>query len=259
MAWFETWFDTPYYHLLYKNRGFAEAETFISLLINYLEIPKSSTIIDLACGKGRHSVFLNQLGYSVLGLDLSKESILHNQQFATSTPLSLTNPFLKFKVHDMRNEIFPEISEEKVDAVFNLFTSFGYFENESDDKKVFRSVKNSLTENGFFVLDFLNEKWVRNNLVPESTIVKGNIEFHIKKRIENGQIIKDIQFQDEGKDFHFFEKVKLHTLENIEKYAQEFGFERVKIFGDYVLNDFDEETSPRCINIFKIQGSKFKV
>ena len=47
--------------------------------------------------------------------------------------------------------------------------------------------------------------------------------------------------------------------EYVEKYAQEFGFERVKIFGDYVLNDFDEETSPRCINIFKIQGSKFKV
>ena len=243
MAWFETWFDTPYYHLLYKNRDFAEAETFISLLVKYLEIPKSSKIIDLACGKGRHSVFLNQLGYSVLGLDLSKESILHNKNFENDT--------LKFAVHDMRNEIFPEISEEKVDAVFNLFTSFGYFENENDDKKVFQSVKNSLAENGFFVLDFLNEKWVKNTLVPESTIVKENIEFNIKKRIENGHIIKDIQFEDQGKDFHFFEKVKLHTLENIEKYAEDFGFERVKIFGDYLLKDFDEETSPRCINVLK--------
>lgn len=243
MAWFETWFDTPYYHILYKDRDFAEAENFISLLINYLQLPEHSKIIDLACGKGRHSVFLNTLGYEVLGLDLSKESIVHNKKFETST--------LKFKVHDMRNEIFPEISEEKVDAVFNLFTSFGYFENENDDKKVFQSIRNVLKENGYFVLDFLNEKWVKNTLIPENIITKEGIDFHIKKRIENQHIIKDIDFNDNGKDFHFFEKVKLHTLEIIENYAEEFGFESVKIYGDYLLNEFDVETSPRCIHIFR--------
>lgn len=243
MTWFKTWFNSPYYHILYKDRDFVEAEHFISLLIKDLELNKNEKIIDLACGKGRHSIFLNKLGYDVLGLDLSEESILYNKQFETST--------LKFKIHDMRDEIFPEISTEKAAAVFNLFTSFGYFENKNDDKKVFQSVKNSLKENGVFVLDFLNEKWVRNSLVPESTITKEGIEFHIKKRIEDEHVIKDIQFHDDGKDFHYFEKVKLHTLEEISNYAAEFGFERVNIFGDYVLNDFDEETSPRCINVFK--------
>ncbi len=251
MAWFETWFDTPYYHILYKDRDFAEAENFISLLTADLHLPENSRIIDLACGKGRHSVFLNKLGYNVLGLDLSKESIFHNKQFQTST--------LKFEVHDMRKEIYPNISAEKADAVFNLFTSFGYFENEKDDKKVFRSVRNVLKENGFFVLDFLNEKWVKNTLVPEYVSTKEGIDFHIRKRIENQHIIKDINFKDKGKDFHFFEKVKLHTLKEIGEYAEETGFERVKIWGDYELNDFDEENSPRCINLFKIDGSKFKV
>ena len=66
MAWFETWFDTPYYHILYKDRDFAEAENFISLLIKYLKLPENSKIIDLACGKGRHSIFLNQLGLSLI-------------------------------------------------------------------------------------------------------------------------------------------------------------------------------------------------
>ncbi|MGC4128381.1 MAG: class I SAM-dependent methyltransferase [Bergeyella sp.] len=246
MAWFETWFDTPYYHILYKDRDFAEAENFISLLTADLQLPKNSKIIDLACGKGRHSVFLNKLGYDVLGLDLSKESIAHNRQFQTSS--------LKFEVHDMRNEIYPDVSSDKADAVFNLFTSFGYFENEEDDRKVFRSVKNILKENGFFVLDFLNEKWVKNTLVPEDISTKGGIDFHIKKRIEDRHIIKDIHFKDKGKDFHFFEKVKLHTLKEIQKYAEEFGFESVKIWGDYCLNDFDDEHSPRCINLFKKVG-----
>jgi SAM-dependent methyltransferase len=243
MAWFETWFDTPYYHILYKDRDFAEAENFISLLINYLKIQKDSQIIDLACGKGRHSVFLNQLGYEVLGLDLSKESISHNKKFENST--------LKFAVHDMRNEIFPEISTEKADAVFNLFTSFGYFENEKDDQKVFQSISNILKENGYFVLDFLNANWVKNTLVSDYITTKEGIDFHINKKIEDRNIIKDIQFKDNGKNHNYFEKVKLHTLEEIENYANEFGFEKVTTFGDYQLSDFDSENSPRCINVFR--------
>ena len=243
MAWFETWFDTPYYHILYKDRDFAEAENFITLLINYLNISKDSKIIDLACGKGRHSVFLNKMGYQVLGLDLSHQSIVHNKQFENSG--------LKFEVHDMRNEIYPRISSEKVAAVFNLFTSFGYFADENDDKKVFQSISNVLVENGYFVLDFLNAKWVENTLNKEETTTKEGIDFTIRKKIENQHIIKDINFSDQGKDYHFFEKVKLHTLEEISNYAEEFGFERVQIFGDYHLNEFDVENSPRCINVFK--------
>lgn len=243
MAWFETWFDTPYYHILYKDRDFAEAENFITLLINHLKIQKGSKIIDLACGKGRHSVFLNQMGYEVLGLDLSQQSIDHNKKFE--------NPDLKFEVHDMREEIYGQLSSQKVDGVFNLFTSFGYFEDEKDDQKVFQSISNILKDDGYFVLDFLNTKWVENTLIKEEKISKGGIEFLIKKKIEDQHIIKDIIFQHQGKDYHFFEKVKLHTLEEINDYAKEFGFERQLIFGDYHLRDFDLERSPRCINLFK--------
>ena len=243
MAWFETWFNTPYYHILYKDRNFEEAENFITLLINDLQLPVHSKIIDLACGKGRHSVFLNKMGFDVLGLDLSEESILLNRTFE--------NDSLKFRVHDMRNEIYPGILNDKADAVFNLFTSFGYFEDETEDRKVFKSVTNVLKENGYFVLDFLNEKWVKNTLVPEAVTTKGGIDFHISKRIENQQVIKDIVFKDRGKDFHFFEKVTLHTLDVIGKYAEEFGLERVNIYGNYNLDEFDLETSPRCISVFR--------
>ncbi len=61
--WFDTWFDTKYYHILYKNRDYSEAEHFISNLVNRLMIDKSDRILDLACGKGRHSIYLNKLGY----------------------------------------------------------------------------------------------------------------------------------------------------------------------------------------------------
>lgn len=243
MAWFETWFDTPYYHILYKNRDFAEAEKFITLLVNYLRIPENSKIIDLACGKGRHSVFLNKMGYEVLGLDLSKQSIEHNKKLENST--------LQFAVHDMRQPIFPGLTEDKVDAVFNLFTSFGYFEDENDDRKVFESVAKVLKKDGFFVLDFLNAKWVEHTFVQEEQIQEGTINFLVKKKIENQHIIKDIIFEDEGEQHHFYEKVKLHTLEAIKIYAEEFGLEQIEVFGDYHLSKFDHELSPRCINVFR--------
>ncbi|KQR93418.1 methyltransferase [Chryseobacterium sp. Leaf180] len=239
MEWFESWFDTPYYHLLYSNRDYTEAEQFITKLTTELELPGNSKIIDLACGKGRHSVFLNKLGYDILGLDLSKQSIDYDRQFE--------NESLHFQVHDMRNPI----ESKPVDAVFNLFTSFGYFDKEEEDRKVFASVSNVLKTDGYFVLDYLNEEFVRKNIVPETVITRGTIDFKIEKRIEGRHIIKDIRFEADGKPHHYFEKVKLHTLETIRNYAEENGFERVKIWGDYQLNDFEKETSPRCINLFK--------
>jgi len=251
MSWFKEWFNTPYYHILYKDRDFVEAENFIRNLTQDLQLSKDSKIIDLACGKGRHSVFLQQLSYEVLGVDLSEESIEHNKQFETS---STESPKLTFEVHDMRNELYPNVSSEKVNAVFNLFTSFGYFDDDEDDRKVFSSVKNVLQNDGIFVLDFLNEKFVKNTLVDETTVTKGGIDFLIKKRIEENHVIKDIFFEDKGESFHYFEKVKLHTLEEIKNIAESFGFEAVKIWGNYQLEDFERETSPRCIFQFRVKN-----
>ncbi len=248
MAWFKNWFNTPYYHILYKDRDFVEAEEFISLLVKHLELKKGAKIIDLACGKGRHSIYLQHLGFDVLGLDLSEESIQHNKLLAEKSGIS---SLINFEVHDMRNPIVGEIISEKVDAVFNLFTSFGYFDDVEDDAKVFQSVADVLKKDGYFVLDFLNEKYVRNNLKAEYAIVKNNITFNISKRIENQHVIKDIKFTDKGEDFHFFEKVKLHTEKEIATLAEKTNFERIDLFGNYQLEAFNSETSPRCITIFK--------
>lgn len=239
MQWFEEWFDTPYYHILYSNRDYREAENFLNLLTEFIKLDRNSKIIDLACGKGRHSVYLNQLGFDVLGLDLSEQSISYDKQFE--------NDKLKFRVHDMRNRI----ETEPVDAVFNLFTSFGYFETEEEDRSVFRSVSEVLKDDGYFVLDFLNADFVRNAIVPESSVEKEKINFNIKKHIEGEYIMKEIDFEDQGRKFHFFERVKLTSPEKILNYADEFGFELITRWGDYQLSDFDGKTSQRCINLFR--------
>ena len=75
--WFASWFDTTYYHILYKHRDQKEARLFMANLVAFLGLKRHDKILDLACGKGRHSLFLNSLGFDVVGADLSQNSVDH--------------------------------------------------------------------------------------------------------------------------------------------------------------------------------------
>jgi SAM-dependent methyltransferase len=236
--WFASWFDTPYYHILYKERNYREAQIFMDNLTHYLNLPEKAKVLDLACGKGRHSIYLNQLGYDVVGADLSENSITEANKNQNKT--------LQFQVHDMR-----DVFEDKFDAIFNLFTSFGYFENDDDNLTTLKAMKESLTEHGFAVIDFMNVNQVVENLVPEEVKTVENIDFHIKRYVSDGHIIKEIDFEDQGEKFHFTEKVKALTLKDFEEMMEEAGIFLLDIFGDYKLKKFHKADSERLIMIFK--------
>ena len=236
--WFTSWFDTPYYHILYKDRNYREAQIFMDNLTHYLNLPEKAKVLDLACGKGRHSIYLNQLGFDVLGADLSENSIAEASKNSNET--------LHFKVHDMR-----EPFEEKFDAIFNLFTSFGYFESDEDNLTTLRAIKESLSEYGFAVIDFMNVANVIETLVPEEVKTVDGIDFKIKRYVEDGNIFKEIDFEDQGRKYHFTEKVKALTLKDFEELMAEAGIFLLDIFGDYKLKKFHKTESERLIMIFK--------
>ena len=237
-SWFASWFDTPYYHILYKDRDYEEAQQFMDNLTHYLNLPEDAKILDLACGKGRHSIYLNSLGFDVTGSDLSENSIKEASKDANDT--------LHFKVHDMRDSF-----EEKYDAIFNLFTSFGYFENDADNLKTLISIKESLTEYGFAVIDFMNVDFVIDNLVPSEIKTVEGIEFHIKRYVKDNHIFKEIDFEDKGEKFHFTEKVQALRLADFEAMMEEAGIFLLDVFGDYKLRTFYKNQSERLIMIFK--------
>src|SRR5690554_4174616 len=202
--WYTKWFDTAYYHILYKDRDYKEAGLFIDNITSYLNLPENAKVLDLACGKGRHSIYLSKLGYDVTGADLSENSINEAKKHQKDN--------LHFVVHDMR-----EPFDEKFDAVFNLFTSFGYFEKDQDNILTLTAIKKSLSEYGFAVLDFMNVEKVISNLVSSEIKTVEGIDFHIQRRFENGYIYKDILFEDKGQKFEFTERVKAFTLEDFEQ------------------------------------------
>ena len=239
--WFSSWFDSPYYHVLYHNRNESEAEKFLDNLLEHITPQYSDadkkllTVLDLACGKGRHSRYMAEKGFDVTGLDLSRKSIKFAQKVESDN--------LSFFEHDMRKPF----RIHYFDIILNLFTSFGYFDKEEDNLIALKNVSYGLKPDGIFILDYFNSEWVRATLTTDYHLLAGNIDFHIQKKIENGHVIKIIEFGTEGKAFHFQEKVRLFTLHDFEVLFAKAGLTIVEKFGDYQLHPFDEKTSNRLI------------
>jgi hypothetical protein len=153
---------------------------------------------------------------------------------------------LTFEVHDMRVPF-----KTKYNAIFNLFTSFGYFEDDKEDLLILQNIKNGLTANGYFVFDFLNANLVKESLIAAETKVVDAITFNIKREISNGFIIKHISFFADGKNHAYTERVKYLDLSKMTSYLEKVGFKIEQTFGDYYLNNFDAKNSKRLIIVAK--------
>lgn len=237
--WFVDWFNSPYYHLLYRHRNHEEATEFMQRLYHLLKLREGMKVWDLACGRGRHALSLHALGLHVIGTDLSVNSITEASRQAT--------PSLEFFVHDMRQPF----KVNYFDAVFNLFTSIGYFENEEDNFQVFSHVALSLIPGGYFVVDFMNAERVVRDLVPQASEQREDIRFNILKQVHGNKIVKRIEFQDKGHEYYYEEKVSLLKKKHFEKFANAAGLRLENVFGNYRLDKFSEADSERLILVFK--------
>lgn len=235
--WFADWFDSPYYHILYGHRDYNEAEFFLRNLINFYQPQAHAKIIDLACGKGRHSIFLNSLGFDVTGVDLSSQSILAAKHFENET--------LSFEVGDLR---YLSLTQ-KFQYALNLFTSFGYFEDFETDIQVLKNVHSILLDKGIFLIDFFNAHKVIKDLVRSETIERQGILFNINRDVINGKIVKTIAFEHDGKSHHYLESVQALSFENFEELFAKSGFKMLNYFGNYKLEPFHLEHSDRLILI----------
>lgn len=237
--WFQFWFNSPYYHILYHQRNDEEAEFLIDNLTAHIKPKISDKILDIACGRGRHAIYLNKKGYDVTGIDLSDQSIKYALQFEQKN--------LHFFVHDMRNLFYIKY----FDLALNLFTSFGYFETEKDHVNALKSFNKSLKDGGTFVLDYFNTQKIVKNLTHQEIKTIDGIEFHINKFVSEGKIIKHINFEHRNKTYAFEERVKAFLLADFERMLTKAGFKLVETFGDYALNPFDENKSDRLILVCK--------
>lgn len=242
MHWFEEWFDSPLYDLLYANRNEEEAVKLASLIEKVIPVDTYPLVLDMGCGRGRHSLTLAERGYRVTGVDLSEESIRIANEKAEDREIDN----VEFIVRDMRNPL-----ERKFDAAVNLFTSFGYFKQDKENIQVFESLIQMLRKEGIFLMDYMNADWVRNNFEPEGEGRFRDIQYKIRRYIQDDIIYKEIYFEggklEEPKTYT--EQVKLYDLEWFLETFHKCGFEVEKLFGNYEGKNYIPETCSRLVMV----------
>ncbi len=240
-TWFKDWFNSPYYHLLYFNRDDNEAAAFIDKLINYLKPAPGSSMLDVACGKGRHSIQLAGKGFEVTGIDLSDDSI--------DEALLSQSDSLHFYRHDMRLPFWINY----FDYAFNFFTSFGYFKTRREHDNAIRTIAQSLKKEGTFVVDFLNVHYAEDHLVHQSEKEIDGINFIITKWFDETHFYKKIVIEDEARQEPIIhtEKVAKFSLGDFTEMFAYQGLQLQEVFGDYEFGNYDVRKSQRMVMIAK--------
>ena len=239
--WFENWFDSPYYHKLYFERDKQEASAFIEKLVNHLKPPVPSMMLDVACGKGRHSRQLASFGHTVTGIDLSEQGI--NEALLTS------NDQLYFYRHDMRLPFWINY----FDFAFNFFTSFGYFRTQRENDNAIRTIATALKKNGVFVMDYLNTHFSEDHLIHKSEKIVDDVQFIITKWFDEDFFYKKIEVIDEmlTEPLVYNEKVAKFTLGDFTDMFAYQGLQIQEVYGDYDFGRYDVKKSNRLIMIAK--------
>jgi SAM-dependent methyltransferase len=237
--WFSTWFNSPYYHILYKNQDVQEDYAFIDKLIAHLQTKLTYQLLEMGCGNGQHAAYLNQKGFKVTGLDFSEKNVARARQ--------LENEQLHFYQHDMR-DIF---RTAYYDLILNLFTKFGYFDTETENVVALRSTVAAIKPGGKLVIDFMNTNHTIEHLTaPEEKTVDG-VLFQISRKVEKGFIVKTISVTDQDQQHTFYEKVRALTYDQFMEYFRMTSLRLVNVFGSYNLEPYQPETSERMIFILK--------
>ena len=233
--WFEEWFDSDHYHLLYGHRNEEEADLFTNALLRLLQPAAGAAVLDMACGRGRHSFSLFKKGLKVTGIDLSARNIAFAKQQEMDG--------LQFFIHDMRKPF----RVNYYDIALNLFTSIGYFDRQKEDADVVKAAAMGLNSGGFFVIDFMNASKVLQGLVKKENKTVDGILFTIEREFTENIITKKITFTCEGKEHCFIEKVRALRRADFESFFLTAGLKTLHLFGDYSLGPYDEKNSPRLI------------
>ncbi len=191
--------------------------------------------MDLACGKGRHSITMNQLGYKVEGLDISPMNIQAAQSFE--------NVNLKFTVHDMRDPF----RESYFGLILNLFTSFGYFDTNAENMQVLDACHFNLKPKGRLLIDYFNVHYLEAHLVERDELHVDDVDFRITRKLDGVFVTKKIEVLDGGESHIFEERVMAFDKQHLCGMLTQAGFEILEIFGNHHLEQFHEKRSERLI------------
>lgn len=238
--WFEDWFSTEEYLYVYRHRNNDDAVDLFNLILKNIEIEPGAKVLDLACGAGRHSILFAKNGYDVTSVDLS-ENLLNVARKSAEE--------LMLNINIIKSDLRLLNLADRFQLIINLFTSFGYFEQDFENEKIIKIVEQQLNENAYFVLDFFNVVHLKKNLIPISYDKVEEAIIRQERTFDQDRIVKKITVIKKNSERIYFESVRAYSKSELSRMILKNGLKIIKIFGDYSGNAFDEDNSSRIIII----------
>lgn len=227
--WYETSFGRLYRHI-YAHRDDKSAAEESAGIVTLLEpAGRRTEILDVCCGNGRHAAALTGMGLDVWGVDLS------------STLLAEARAREELAGRVIRADIRELPFGTRFDAVLNLFTSFGYF-NEEENEDALAEMARVLVPGGQMLLDHMNRPAVERRVGSDE---KKHAEAVIRqnRRIEGNRVLKDIIVIEKGREpVHLTEDVRLYGPDEMTAMLEEAGFEDVRLYGSFAGEPLSEES-----------------
>ncbi len=218
--------------ILFNEERWAKTPQDITNVITLLGVKKGARVLDLCCGPGRHSLELARRGFRVTGVDRTPLYLTRARSSARREKLSIE--FVRCDMRDFRRE-------SAFDAVINLFTSFGYFENPADDRKVAANVYACLKPGGRLIMELMGKEILARIFLPRSWSILGEYlvleQHHIEKGwgwIENRwSLIK------KGKIENFKLSHRLYSAVELTGLLADVGFSAFEVYGDFARAPYD--------------------
>lgn len=237
MTWYKDWFGEDYLKV-YPHRDQKEAEYQVDFVRKALQLSHEDLILDLGCGNGRHANELASRGFKVTCLDLSPVLLRLAKKARRKVCCS------RFVQADMRQIPFCGV----FDSVLSFFTTFGYFDTDSENLRTLHSIEQAMKPGGTFFQDYLNKDHVIANLVPSDEKVIEDVRITQERRYdeEKERVEKKITIQSDGIAREYYESVRLYTIDEMRVLLARTGLELLDTYGDFDGRAFTEE-SPRLI------------
>jgi SAM-dependent methyltransferase len=244
--WYEKLFERDYYDYFYVGgpRGLlaeARSDAQVDFLVDALAVPDGARILDLCCGHGRHAVRLAERGYRVTGLDLSAYHLRLGARAARERHV---------EVEWLRADMREVPGHNRFDGIVNLFTAFGYFDQESEDQLVIDRVARALKPGGRFLVDLMNRDGLMGRFResgcsrgPEGGYVAEMRDFDVR----TGRInVSMLFFPKEGRPKRHWHSIRLYTCSELEALMANAGLRVTQTWGNYDGSAFRLQ-SPRMM------------
>ena len=233
--------------VMFHEHRWGKAPEEVANIISLLGITETTSILDLCCGPGRHSLQLARHGFSVTAVDRTRMYLEKARKQAETEGLEI-----EFVQDDMRGFCRPG----SFDAVINLFTSFGYFEDVNDDRKVAANAYRSLKDKGVFLIDIMGKEILARIFRERDWYELDNIMVLEERKIcanwswmeSRWLMIKDGKMDERRVSHRLYSATELRAL------LSDCGFDPIDVYGDLAGTPYDHTAKRLVLVAHKEKG-----